>query len=108
MAKKKKKSEPKSGEMDLGNEPGVARVSIPEIDAAAAEYVRVRDRRMDLTKKEVEAKDELTRLMHANEAAIGRAPDGAMRYVYDDLEVSLFPVGEQLKVKKYVDPGAPE
>lgn len=87
---------------------GVGGVQIPEVDAAAAEYVKWRDKRMDLTKKEVDSKKKLIDILHVHEKAIGKDGDGIIRYVYDDSEVILAPTGEQLKVKAYVDPGAPE
>lgn len=104
MAKKKK------GGPDLPNMegPGVGTVKIAAIDAAAAEYVTIRDRRMSLTEKEVEAKERVIDLMHKNEAKIGRAPDGSMKYRYEDTLVELMPEGEKLRVKAYKDPGEPE
>lgn len=42
---------------------GIGRKEIKEIDEAAEDYVKVRDERMALTKKEVEAKKKLQDLM---------------------------------------------
>ncbi len=82
--------------------PGVAPVKIKELDAAAADYVDVRDRRMSLTEKEIEAKRDLIHLMHKHEEKLGRDGDGVLRYKYDDenLVVELKPGDETLKVKK--------
>jgi hypothetical protein len=43
--------------------PGMERKSFPEVDSAAEAYVEVRDKRMKLTEKEVEAKDALLEVM---------------------------------------------
>jgi hypothetical protein len=43
--------------------PGMADAVVPELEAAAVEYVDVRDRRMELTKAEVDRKDALLLLM---------------------------------------------
>lgn len=104
----KKRTEKKQADLPGVEGAGVSHVSIPELDEAAANYARVRDRRMDLTKKEVEAKTKLIDLMHAHESVIGKDEDGVMHYIYDDQEVLLRPTGEELKVRTYVDPGAPE
>lgn len=113
MADKKKgrpkaAAQPKQPDLNGIEGEGVAHVRIPEVDEAAASYVRFRDRRMELTKKEVESKDKLIEVMHENEDKIGKDASGAMRYVFDETEVILRPTGEELKVKAYVDPGAPE
>lgn len=113
MARKEPKA-PKS-ELPLGNEPGVGRIVIGELDELAKTYKNFRNRRQDLTKKEVESKQKLTDAMHKHEAEIGKDPDGAMRYVYIDEDsetgrsvVEVKPTDEQTKVKPYVDPGEPE
>lgn len=110
----RKKAAPKS-ELPLGDGPGVGRVVIKELDELADTYKRIRDRRQDLTKKEVESKERLTAAMHKHEKIIGKDPDGAMRYVYVDESsatgrsvVETKPTDEQTKVKPYVDPGEPE
>jgi hypothetical protein len=104
MAKKKAKQEDLPGV----DGPGVGAVRIQAVDEAACEYVKWRDKRMDLTKKEVDAKKALIAVMHENETQIGRAPDGGMVYIYEEVQVALTPTGEQLKVTAYVDPGEPE
>lgn len=116
MAKKSKKKAAKPpAELPLGDGVGVGRVSIPELDELASIYKRVRDRRQDLTKKEVDAKQALTDGVHQHEEAIGRDADGVLCYVYEDDSsptgrsvVVNEPTGEQTKVQVYKDPGAPE
>lgn len=51
---------PKQTEMEG---PGISRVKVAEVEEAADEYEAVRDRRMALTEKEVEAKAKLRMLM---------------------------------------------
>lgn len=109
MAEKvKKKKRAKGSELPLGNGPGVSQKRIPEVDRAAREYVRIRDARMEMTPKEVKAKEKLIGLLHEFEKDIGRDSKGSLRYVYEETLVELTPTGEQLKVKAYLDPGAPE
>jgi hypothetical protein len=79
--------------------PGVAHVKIPEVDVLVDRYVAARDKRMDHTKKEVEAKANLVAALHANADAIGRDPDGVIVYHYDDLVVTLATGKEKLKVR---------
>lgn len=83
--------------------PGVAPVRIPEIDAAAERYESIRDKRMAMTKKEVEAKKELSDLIHAHEKEIGKDGDGNIHYEFDNAWVDLSPAGEVLKVKRIKD-----
>lgn len=112
----KKKAKKPGSELPLGDGVGVGRVSIPELDDLASEYRRIRDRRQDLTEKEVKAKKALMAGVKAHEEEIGRNPDDhALRYVYDDQQsktgrsvVELKPTDENVKVKDYEDPGAPE
>jgi len=79
--------------------PGTERPSIKEIDEAAEAYVNVRDKRQELTKKEVAAKQALSDLMHKHADQIGKDADGGLTYRYDDMAVILKPTEEQLKVK---------
>lgn len=103
------------GELSLGNGPGVGRIKIKELDEKAATYKSFRDRRQELTIKEVESKEALTDAMHKHEAKLGKDPAGAIRYVFPDdttesgrSVVVVEPAGEQTKIKAYVDPGEPE
>lgn len=79
--------------------PGTERPRIKAIDDAAEEYVNVRDKRMEWTKKEVAAKQQLTDLMHKHAEKIGRDAEGGLTYRYDDMAVILKPTEETLKVK---------
>ena len=82
--------------------PGVAPVRIKELDDAVLTYVNARDRRMQLTEKEIEAKRDLIHLMHKHEEKLGRDGDGVLRYKYEDEDfvAELKPGDETLKVKK--------
>lgn len=83
--------------------PGTERPKIKEIDKAAEEYVSVRDKRMNLTEKEVAAKQQLVNLMHAHADEIGRDAEGGLTYRYSDMLVTLKPKEEVLKVKHVSD-----
>lgn len=109
-----KKASSKS-EVPLGDGPGVGRLVIKELDELAKKYKAFRNRRQDLTEKEVESKDALTEAMHRHEASLGRDKEGAMRYVYEDDDsptgrsvVEVKPTDESTKVKPFKDPGAPD
>lgn len=88
--------------------PGVAPIRIKAVDEKAEEYVKVRDRRMGLTKKEVQAKNELIDLLHKNAERIGADSEGIIRYEYDDVVVELSPGKEQLKVRTATNPAGEE
>lgn len=83
---------------------GVAPIRIKAVDDAAEEYVKIRDRRMGLTKKEVQAKTNLIDIIHKNAEKIGADDEGIMRYEYDDVVVELSPGKEQLKVRTATSP----
>lgn len=68
---------------------------IKAIESAADEYVSARDKRMVLTKKEVDARTNLSAVMHANNMT---------RYIYDDLLVLCEPGKEKIKVKQVDGP----
>lgn len=97
----------KTGELGFKG-PGVAPVRIKAVDEAAEEYVKVRDRRMGLTKKEVQAKQNLIDIIHKNAEKIGADDAGIMRYEYDDVVVELSPGKEQLKVRTATNPAGEE
>lgn len=109
MAKKKATKKKTGGPTLPGVEgAGTGKVNIPEINVAASDYKRARDRRQKLTIDEVAAKDQLSDLMHAHVDEIGKDGEGVMRYITDDdQEVILSPAGEALKVREYKDPGEP-
>ena len=83
----------------------MSRVKIDVIEVLADTYVDARDKRMKLTKKEVDAKTELVAALHEHAKEIGKHPDtGEIRYVYDGGEkahrvIVLKPHEETLKVK---------
>lgn len=91
----------KKPELDLGDGPGVGRQIIPEIEAAAADYYREKERRRKQTPKEVAAKTKLMDVLHKHEKAIGRDADGVLTYRYDegDLIIRLVPGEEKLTVR---------
>jgi len=84
---------------------GVSPKRIPAVETAADAYAKARDRRMAMTEKEVEAKEELSRVMHEHAEEIGKHPEtGELKYVYnggdkDRRVVTLTPTDEKLKVK---------
>jgi hypothetical protein len=92
--------------------PGTERKVIREIEAAAEKYVIVRDKRMKLTKKEVDAKEELAALMNDHNEELERNEDGDYCYRYVDGETEMICIlgfAENLKVKKVQapDPSGP-
>jgi hypothetical protein len=99
--KSAKKSNRRQGDLLEGAEPGARPpISIPEVDEAAADYVRKRDRRMELTKLEVAAKQRLIDALHSHEEEIGRDGEHVLRYRHEDISCELMPEGEKLKVRK--------
>lgn len=100
----KKMSKTKRGQKELPIEgPGAGPVRIPDIDDAAENYVKARDARMRLTRREVETKDALIKTLKDHKKELGTDGEGSMFYEYDDIVVELTPVGEQLKVRARVD-----
>lgn len=61
-------------------DPDMAPPTIPEIDEAAEEYRRVRDRRMELTKEETKRNEQIVELMRKH---------GLTEYTFDGSEVSI-------------------
>lgn len=78
---------------------GVSQKKIPAIEKAASKYVSVRDERMALTKKEVDARAVLINAMKENNTVL---------YRYDDMEVVLKPGDEKVKVRSVEDDDAGE
>ena len=70
--------------------PGMADVSIQEIDDAAAAFVDVRDNRMALTREEVEASEKLLEVMRKHKLTT---------YSYDGKTVSITSQ-QKVKVKR--------
>jgi len=77
---------------------GVSPVRIAAIDKLAEAYIKERDKRLVATPKEVAAKTKLIDALHDHEKQIGRQPDGALVYRYDEMEITLTPGREKLKV----------
>jgi hypothetical protein len=92
---------PRTSDLPGMKGPGVAPVRIKAV-------VKIRDRRMGLTKKEVQAKQNLIDLLHKNAEKIGADDEGIMRYEYDDVVVELKPGKEQLKVRTASNPEGEE
>jgi hypothetical protein len=78
---------------------GVAPISIPEVDECVTQYVSRRDKRMELTRQEVEAKQTLIATLHGYADQIGKDKDGVITYRHNDLIVTLRSGKEELKVK---------
>jgi hypothetical protein len=73
--------------------PGIERQKVKAIEDAADDYVAVRDKRMALTEKEVEAREVLLALMDKH---------GLTNYRYDDQIISVLPA-RKVKVKHFKD-----
>jgi hypothetical protein len=85
---------------------GAAPRRIPEVEKLADDYVDARDRRMELSAEEHEAKEALAGALHkaAESGQIRRAEDGEIRYVFkggdkDRRVITLRPSDEKLSVK---------
>jgi len=81
---------------------GVERVQIKAVDSAIMRYVAARDERMELTKKEVETKKALIKLLRDNKEKIGSTVvdgDEVITYMHDELIVTLKHGKDDLKVR---------
>ena len=96
MAKKNKAA---AGELPGIVGPGVAPVSIPKINKLCDIYIQRRDSRIEVLKKEIEAKENLINEIHAHITEIGEDSNGEVVYRYEDTVVILKPGEEKLKVK---------
>lgn len=67
------------------------------MDQLAEDYVKERDKRLKQTPKEVAAKTKLIEALHFHADKI-RLPDGSLVYRYDEMEITLEPGKEKLKV----------
>ena len=74
---------------------GIERPVIKAIEDAAEDYETIRDKRMALTEKEIEAKSKLLDLMKKHKCKL---------YRYDERIVELVPGEDGVKVKKAKDP----
>jgi hypothetical protein len=79
--------------------PGVAPVTIAEINDLADDYIKERDKRCRLTPREVAAKEKLIASIHKHADKIGRNAAGMIVYRYDEQVITLAPGKEKLKIK---------
>lgn len=99
MAKKKK---PATTEELPGVEgPGVAPLSIPEIDAAVRKYERKKEARCAASPDEIAAKSDLKKLLHEHRDQLPKNDEGQFFYRHDGVDYIL---DESLKRRK-VDTG---
>jgi hypothetical protein len=70
--------------------PGVETPKLQDLEDAAEEYVEIRDRRIALTDKEVDAKGKLLNLMKKHDRK---------RYKRGPVSIEVVPEGEKVKVK---------
>jgi hypothetical protein len=105
-----RKKEKKAKAVDLPgmHGPGVAPISVPEVDRAAEAYMTERDKRCQMTPREIAAKDKLIEAIHKNKDKIGVDSNGEVVYRYDDMIVTLKPGKEVLKVKAVREAGEEE
>jgi hypothetical protein len=89
-------TKPKTSELPGITGPGVARTSIAAVDALVEKYVAARDARMQLTTREVAAKQALIVALRANVKPIN---DDFIVYHHNDLVVTLKHGKDELKVK---------
>lgn len=86
---------------------GMERPNIKTLDKKALAYLTVRDERMALTSKEVDAKAELAKSMHEHREALERTSDDGYVYRFTDGEFAydcILACGvEKLKVKRVTD-----
>lgn len=75
------------------------RPAIPEIERAADDYVKVRDKRMKLTEQEITAKASLIASMQKHQDKLSVNGDGQRIYRFDDEIVILDPGKVNVKVK---------
>lgn len=87
--KVEEKPEKKGKRLEQGHLPGMAPKKNVKVHNRALKYVEIRDERMGLTRKEVDAKRELLACMH---------DEGLTEYVHGDLSVNVN-TKELVKVK---------
>jgi hypothetical protein len=83
---------------------GVSPLSIPEIDKAISKYEKRKEARCQASPGEIEAKRELTALLHANSDKLPKNGDGNRFYRVDGVDYIL---EEKMKRQK-VDDGTSE
>jgi hypothetical protein len=89
MSKTKEPTKKKQPELPAMKGPGVEPVDIPALNDAVSEYVKVRDRRMELTEQEVLKKAALTVEVERHADKLTRDENGNLFYRADDLLVTL-------------------
>jgi len=94
MSKKKAKKE-KGEQLDLID---VSPENAKPIIKVAREYIKYRDSRMAIQKKEVEHKQDIIELVKA--ANLAPINGGVIKFEYDGLLISLAPKEMELKVKE--------
>lgn len=80
--------------------PGTERPSIIEIEDAAEQYVKIRDKRMKLTEQEIVCRANLIQTMESHRKELVVNGDGALIYRYDDEIVTLAPGKVKVRVKR--------
>ncbi len=86
-----------SGKAQAGTKPkqqhfeGMEPLRVPELDSAMETYVEVRDRRMELTKREVELRGKVEELLTANQLTT---------YANEHFRAEIKPAETKLKVKR--------
>lgn len=73
-------------------------MSIPEIDALAADYVKERDKRTKLTPREIAAKGKLIEAIQKHRDEIGVQADGTITYRHDGQIITVEPGKVKLTV----------
>ena len=102
MSKKKTATPNKTESLPGISGPGVAPLSIPEINKAIAKYEKKKEARCDASLDEIAAKRELTALLHANADKLPKNTDGNSFYRLDDIDYVL---EEKLKRSRADDSG---
>jgi hypothetical protein len=95
---------PRNGHGSHGNElgltgEGVAPVVVDAVDTLVEKYVQERNARMELTKREVDAKRALIASLRENVDKIGKQTDGTIIYRHGDLIITLRTGKDELKVR---------
>lgn len=94
-----KKRSARAANQELGLEGrGVEPVRIQEIDDAIAEYVPLRDARVEASKHEVAAKKKLVDLIHAHKESLNDGKGNLSYKMEDDGLLTLTPQEEKLKI----------
>lgn len=95
MAKKKAVKKEKGKQLDLID---VLPAKVKPVIKVAREYIKHRDARMEIQKKEVEYKHRVIELVQT--ANLRPLKGGVIRFTYDGLTISLAPKEMELKVKE--------